>query len=277
MLILCLPVVSLVDKLHLTFVKVVLGVPTRTTNWVIRSETGRYPLALRAWESMVKYWHHLNNTDSNLLKSALLTNKRLASEGFPSWYAYLDRLLRNTNLGHLPILADNIELALQINKVKDKLQRFFVSSWDMEKLKAQNEGKLELFASLKDSFGYSKYLSEVKNPNHRIALTRMRASAHSFPIESGRYNSTPRCDRECSLGCGVLGDEYHYMNACSHPFINELIVGAREKISILDNNFIHLGVAEKLNFMLNNKDTRILLIMGKFCYKLQEQFKELTL
>ena len=40
-------------------------------------------------------------------------------------------------------------------------------------------------------------LEVVKNPNHQAALTKVRISAHKYPIETGRYMKLKREEREC--------------------------------------------------------------------------------
>ena len=135
--------------------------------------------------------------------------------GHKSWYSYLVRILKYFKLDYLNFILDEHELLFQMGKIKERLQSIFIEKWKEDKLKFQNEGKIELLASLLRDFGQSGYLSKMVNPKHRIALTKMRISAHKFPIETGRYLHIPRGDRECPLGCGEVGDEYHFMIKCS--------------------------------------------------------------
>ena len=265
-----------IENLHHIFLKILLGVPTRTANWAVISETGRYPLALRAWEGVIKYWHHVGNTQSSILSAALSTNVYLHKEGHTTWFSYLERILKYFNLEYLHCILDERELSCQIGKTKGILQQHFKTKWIEDKSKFQTNGKLELFTSLLGSFGFSEYLSKVTNPKHRIAITRMRVSAHKFPIEHGRYLKTTRADRECSLGCRVLGDEIHYMTNCSHPFIKEIITPALNKINDCDNSFERLDSKHKTNYMLMSSDPKILSIVDQLCFKVHDKFKELT-
>ena len=264
------------ENLHHLFGKMVLGVPSRTSNWAVMSELGRYPLAILAWERMIKYWQHLNSTSSDILNAAFSTNVHLHMEGYSTWYSYLVKILEHFKLEYLDCILDHKELLLQLNNIKGKLQTSFTNKWGEDKLKFQSEGKIELLASLLGNFGQSSYLSKIAKPNFRIALTRMRVSAHKFPIESGRYLKTPRAERECSLGCKVLGDEYHYMTKCEHPFIKDIINRTHNKISLIDNTFGQLNTKSKFTFMLTNDNPRVLNLVGQLCYKVQEQFKDLT-
>jgi hypothetical protein len=46
---------------------------------------------------------------------------------------------------------------------------------------------------------------------HRFFLTKIRISAHSLNIETGRYNSTPREQRFCKFCSSSVEDEKHFM------------------------------------------------------------------
>ena len=45
-------------------------------------------------------------------------------------------------------------------------------------------------------------------------ITRFRLGSHKLPIETGRWNRTPREQRFCTA-CNVLGDEEHVLFNCS--------------------------------------------------------------
>ena len=115
----------------------------------------------------------------------------------------------------------------------------------------------------------------VQNPYHRMAMTRMRISAHRLPIETGRYLKIRRELRECPLGCKSIGDEYHYLTSCKHPFIRDLISPVLDKLQNIDNNFQNLTLREKAIFMLGSKNQNVLKIVAKLCFKIEDQFKSL--
>ena len=54
-------------------------------------------------------------------------------------------------------------------------------------------------------------------PKFRIALSKLRVSAHILEIEAGRWKKptqTSRENRKCKI-CDVLEDEYHFLFECS--------------------------------------------------------------
>ena len=70
----------IVEKLHYKFLKLVVGVSQKSTNWAIMSETGRYPVLIKVLMAMIKYFFHLTGSPSNIVSAALYTNIRLYME-----------------------------------------------------------------------------------------------------------------------------------------------------------------------------------------------------
>ena len=75
--------------------------------------------------------------------------------------------------------------------------------------KIGNSSRLTLYSSIKDDSKEEQYISDVKYYKYRSAATKFRISAHTFPIEKGRWRSIPRDQRLCPL-C-LIGDEKHYI------------------------------------------------------------------
>ena len=60
-----------------------------------------------------------------------------------------------------------------------------------------------------------KYLT-LLDRGHRINLTKFRCGNHKLPVNSGRFQGRPRCERICNLcTSNVTGDEFHYVFDCS--------------------------------------------------------------
>ena len=70
-----------VEGLQTRFLKMILGVSKRTSSWGVLGETGRFPLTVRIFTTIIKFYFHLRITTNNLLKAAFSTNIRLAKEG----------------------------------------------------------------------------------------------------------------------------------------------------------------------------------------------------
>ena len=115
-----------------------------------------------------------------------------------------------------------------------------------------NNSKMKVLSLLKETPGAEKYLSEVRNTEHRMAMSKLRLSGHTLEIERGRYNNTQAEERYCTyckaLGSTLVEDEKHFLLHC--PMSKEL----REKclpIEILNDNV--LSDNEKfINIMTNS-------------------------
>ena len=65
-------------------------------------------------------------------------------------------------------------------------------------------------------FKEEQYISNVKYCEYRSAMTKFRISAHTVPVEKGRWQSIPRDQRLCPLCLGnLIGDEKHYISYCT--------------------------------------------------------------
>ena len=76
--------------------------------------------------------------------------------------------------------------------------------------------KLSLYSEIENEIRFEPYLKLIKNVNERVAVTKMRISYHSLPIEAGRYKKVPRDERFCSFCKPAIGDESHYLMKCNH-------------------------------------------------------------
>ena len=64
-----------------------------TSNWGIFSETGRKPLILFVFQHMLKFWWHLQNSKSPILKAALNTNIKISENNSKYWFSGIKRVL----------------------------------------------------------------------------------------------------------------------------------------------------------------------------------------
>ena len=102
-----------------------------------------------------------------------------------------------------------------LSSVIDKLQSIFKGKFFNE---IANSSKLILYNHVKEEFREEKDIHEVKYNRYRSAITKFRISAHMFPVESGRWDKTPREKRVCPLRfSNDIGDEKHYIFHCTNP------------------------------------------------------------
>ena len=177
---------------------------------------GMYPLNIEIYVRIVKYCFHLlelAEQGNELIKLGLRECITLVSGDKKCWLTPVLYILRIIGIDpdltqmHL-IKKDNI-----ISLVRNKLEDHFKEKFRKE---IGNSSRLTLHSSIKDDFKEEQYISDVKYYKYRSAITKFRISAHTFPIEKGRWQSIPRDQRLCPLCLGnLIGDEKHYIFHCT--------------------------------------------------------------
>ena len=253
-----------IESLQCYFLKRVLGVNDKTSNWAVISETGRLPMVLKIFNSMLKFLLHMKASKSKILIAALNTNRELASN---TWSASIKKVLAFCNL-------EWEDLSLyDINKSRRFLVEKFKSEWLVKKGRLQVSGKLDLYASIKVNFEQESYL-KLTDFSSRNAISKMRISAHGLPIETGRYSGIPRNERVCPLCNNGIGNELHYLLECNMPKMVDVRVPILQKVVSNDSLFYSMSGDQKCKYLLSTDDTKQLNNTGKLCYKLQKVFKE---
>jgi hypothetical protein len=59
------------------------------------------------------------------------------------------------------------------------LNKFFINEWNKNKEKF-SDGKLSTYLTVKNNFGFEKYLDKIMSFEQRRTLTRFRISAHKL-------------------------------------------------------------------------------------------------
>ena len=224
---------------------------------------------------MIKYLFHLISTNSPILSAAFETNIQLSHAGVNTWFKSMLKLLTFTNLEHLIYTTDSTEVALKLNGAQKLLREKYDKVWLKEKEELLLNSKLDFLVSLKEKFELSPHLI-CSIPPFRSAITKIRVSAHKFPIETGRYLGRPREDRLCPFGCKVLGNECHYLFQCRHPLIEKVYTPILNVITEIDPHIMGLDNVSRCKAFSNTKNIRITNLFGKLCHKVQDTFKLLT-
>ena len=64
-----------VEKIQISFLKHLIGVNSRSTNWAVLSETNSKPIPCKIIFKTVRYWERIKESISPILKTVLITNK----------------------------------------------------------------------------------------------------------------------------------------------------------------------------------------------------------
>ena len=82
------------------FIKITLSVNSKaTTNFVARSELGRFSLHIKIYTAMLKYWNRLNDLiDNPIIVDARIVNEdiRVSKNYTFSWFSSIEMLIKVT-------------------------------------------------------------------------------------------------------------------------------------------------------------------------------------
>lgn len=146
------------ERVHLKFIKWVLGVHKKATNSACLGETGRVPLSIAVLQQANNYFSRvmskLNDSES-LLGLAAKEQKDLRLDWFNFW----------SNA-----------------KTREAMDQHMVSHWEALR---RTQSKLSFFNSVKRSYEFEDYLALRRAD--RKEVTKLRISAHDLRVETSRY------------------------------------------------------------------------------------------
>ena len=201
---------------------------------------------------MINFWSRiLLGNGSKLTYSIFSLCKHRYDNGLPTseWFLNIVNLLNSYGIQDIPEDIEGIKAI--VKHVHIALKQEYISKWETQ---VTNSPKCStLYKHIKTSFISEHYLTKLPY-NLRMSLSRIRTSNHKLPIETGRYsrNYVPREDRVCTkCDSGQLGDEYHFLLACTNP---ELLTLRERYISpyyIINPNM------EKLRELFDNQGRKL--------------------
>ena len=197
------------EKLHTKFCKQSLLVHKKTNNMAARSEMGRYPLVLSVILSCINYFFYICTKGENSLVFQAL--KTQLSNTNSQYVNVLKKIFQYLNINDYNIYDARATLQ-NLQENYESIYHDYMSS----------HTKLKIFNSIKRCYSRPKYLDIVKSSD-RCSLTKLRLSAHSLPIEIGRYKNIDQKNRFCDVcDSKCIGDEYHLLFNCSNQHLVKL-------------------------------------------------------
>ena len=202
-----------VEKIHLTYLKKVLGVKRSCSNALVYFELGRFPMCITRKLKIFKYWQKIRSSDNCILKSCY---DEMVNTNDP-WIANIKNELNSLGLLYIfeePCKNDANNFKLIESRMKDIYAQTALAN-------ITESPKGRLYQHLVDHFTLQQYLRKPINPLYRNFISRFRLSSHSLKIEQGRYTNDRRDNRKCTF-CRLndIEDEFHFVLKC--PFYSEL-------------------------------------------------------
>ena len=195
----------LYERLNVKLCKSVLGIHSKACNIAARGELGRYPLMLSALDLTMRNLSRINQMpDHTQSLISLAPRDSSQSEGSgPFWAKTLFDL--PNKLGIPTAFFD-----------KTSLEKSYHHLWTTQLESQGTNGKLSLLAKIKTDIVLEDYVKILKPPLRKF-IAKVRTSAHSFEVETGRYKRPviPRSERICRFcETGDVGDELHVLLNC---------------------------------------------------------------
>ena len=241
-----------IERFFMMFCKQLLGVRRQTTNNGVLLDLGLVPITFHAKKLAVRNWERIQQNKGNSL--LLASHKYAIREKLP-WESTMRETFAGNGLHEtfLSLMTNTLDGRSPANiLIKRLIDQYHQTSLES----INNSNKTKLLSLLKHTPGTELYLSQVKNTNHRKAMSKLRLSAHTLEIERGRWgrhSDTSSAERYCTycqtLGQSIVEDEKHFLLHC--PMSKEL----REKflpLTVVNNT--NLNDDEKIVDILTNSD-----------------------
>jgi hypothetical protein len=256
-----------IEKVEMSYYKFMLGVPRRTTNAAVRGELGRYPLGIDIILNTLNYVQHLTqNTDNPLLMEAFSLSDEIAQSDKSSWCTFIKDLAPLLQCTYRDLVSNSACIEKCKTLLRSRFQRFWQIQIGLEK---QDTGKLSTYRRLKCHFVFENYLDQVSIRQHRVALTRLRVSAHQLNIERGRYSKpiTPREKRFCAFCVKqsnlVVEDELHFLLVC--PEYADMRCELYNCVDKTCQYFSTMSDVNRLLFLLTAENA-VIKAVAKYCH-----------
>ena len=203
-----------IEKAHLRFCKLFLGLNRRASNHAARGELGRFPIQLIIIKHLLSYNCYINTKDDgSIVKQSIKIMAEITSTPANSYIKNLENILNfcDINCSNNP----NFLTTTKTRNVILQLQNKYSEYW---KNKINSSSRLVFYSKIKQNYERDPFLNEIKNYDVKRTYYKFRTSNHSLYIETGRYCNpiVPRENRLCAFcNANETEDEMHFLLKCS--------------------------------------------------------------
>ena len=251
--------VPVLENLHLKFLKILLGVHSKTCNNMVYGELGRYPLNIIIKQRVVGYWARmLSGKETKLTRLVYNQVRDMHTQNLfkSDWLEFLRDTLADCGMVNIWESNQSVSVNELKSKVHTKLKENFISKWLNE---LSTMSSCDVYVNFKTNFALEQYLIEL-SPHLRLSFCRFRLSNTRLPKVLGRFTNTPRDQRFCTL-CTMVekpGVEFHLLFECNHP----QLVLLRDKY--IPNSFSNLPCMQKCVDFIGNDNPEIIRKLSVF-------------
>ena len=244
-----------IEKVHLQFLKQILGVNRSTTNLLVRGELKRHSLQREALSKHIKYVQYITHKEGNRLVTQALKYElsRNNNDNFLNTIHGYAEELQKLHGQFLPYRYPHENLFdISVDKLKSYTWEIFENIW---KTKLEQSTKGETYRSFKTRKHYEPFLDYLSG-KHRRTLLKFRVSDHKLMIEEGRHfrPKIPRENRWCKYCKTEVENEQHMLIDCK-------LYGNRDQwfnqISQNCPNFATLNSHQKFVYLMTQEDEHL--------------------
>ena len=248
-----------IEKIHLRFLKYILGLRQNCSTVMVLGDTGRYPLHTFTHLQVIRNFQRLASMNDEKLISIVFNHLRsLTNCGATSWHSNVSLLFNKYNFKEDTIYPYNILKHNIINYAKDE--------WVSKINDLENNPGLRLYNTFKQILEPEPYLL-INNFRLRKTIARFRMSNHLLAIEKGRHRGIPIHDRICNFcNKSAIENEQHFLLECRFYDLerNDFLYKLEIPITrTFDTETLFLS-------LLSSKDRKTLQHLGHFicnCFK----------
>ena len=157
-----------IEKVHLRFLKRLLGVRQQTCNMAVYGELGRVPLYVTIKIRIIRYWSKILSDPYCLLYKVYSQEVQDVNinSNLKCWSSNVKLLLEELGFSNLwnEQSITKVQVELVIQRINDQFLQTFYSS-------VETTSKLDVFRRIDKQFKLEKYITSVDNDKHRVFLT----------------------------------------------------------------------------------------------------------
>jgi hypothetical protein len=175
-------------------------------------------LYIKRYVSIVKFWLKLSHSENVIIKAIVKSGLIDCLNGKSNRFTNVKTLRLSMDFYINGIISTrNVSLPIAyafLSMSKQRLIDELTQEWQTYINKME---VLDLYNYVKDTLEMEPYLNSIASRNLRIGLTRLRISAHSLRIQTGRYgiDRLERNLRVCQICNGnKIADEFHFVLNC---------------------------------------------------------------
>ena len=178
-----LPQNAIYENVHKSFCKNVLNVNKFSSNTACLGELGRFPLYIKAWTQVIKYWLRLMNGTKNHLLNEAFDQAKLDKHW---WVQGVKDILLKFGCANLTTAAPQLSVHSKVAlDFQQRLKHDYIQRWFT---KINNSEHLKHLKICKADYGFSPYLANIQNIKIRNIVTKLRINNNNLGMSPKEKN-----------------------------------------------------------------------------------------